>query len=260
MLVLRFRGGAGVRGFDEGGEKTLILGVSAYEVREYIVNGQKDRNGFSVTNDDETMSAPREGRTMNELQTERLFLTPYTVDDLEHVVSLRRNKHVWVYSTNTADPSIERATIHLNALLTQYHNREYAPFALFTGDKTYIGEAGVYHGNRACNKINIGYNLLPRFWGHGFATEITKALIHWYFTNTETQRIEGTVLEENVASRRVLEKSQMALEGILRKFTRIHGEYKNLCYYSILREEYAFLPNGGKTQPAEDLCFLEEMS
>lgn len=172
---------------------------------------------------------------MKNLQTERLLLTPYTQNDLRNLLSLRQNEKVWVYSTNKADNSIEQAEIHLNSILSKYENNEYAPYALFKSDGTYIGEAGVYHGKVDFRKINIGYNLLPAFWGCGFATEITKALIQWYFTNTNMQRIEGTVTEDNTASRRVLEKSGMELEGILRKYTMINEEYKNLCFYSIIK-------------------------
>lgn len=172
---------------------------------------------------------------MDDLKTDRLLLTPYKSEDLNHLLSLRSNENVWLFSTNHASKSIEKAVLHLNAILKKYEKNEYAPYALFKSDSTYIGEAGVYHGNPKCKKINIGYNLLPEFWGSGFATEITKAIIEWYFANTDVQRIEGTVLEDNVASRRVLEKSNMELEGILRKFTIIEGEYKNICYYSIIK-------------------------
>lgn len=176
-----------------------------------------------------------ESSTMKELRTARLFLTPYHSNDLLNLLNLRKSEKVWHFSTNIADNSIEQATLHLDEILAKYENHDYAPFALLNSDEIYVGEAGVYHGNIECKKINIGYNLLPEFWGNGYATEITKALIHWYFSNTDMQRIEGTVTEDNAASRRVLEKSNMVLEGVLRKYTMLKGEYKNVCIYSIIR-------------------------
>ena len=172
---------------------------------------------------------------MNRLVTKRLYLSPYTRSDLDNLLLLRSTEAVWTYSTSKADSSQEGAHGQLETILDKYAKGEYAQFALFKKDGTYIGEAGVYHGNVEYRKINIGYNLLPPFWGNGFATEITKAIINWYLENSDIQRIEATVLEDNLASRRVLEKSNMQLEGVLRKFTVIDGSSRNLCFYSIVR-------------------------
>jgi ribosomal-protein-alanine N-acetyltransferase len=46
------------------------------------------------------------------------------------------------------------------------------------------------------------------------------------------------VIEENIASRKVLEKSGFFKEGILRNFAFINNIYKNVCYYGIIKEDY----------------------
>lgn len=167
------------------------------------------------------------------LKTNRLVLRQFEMTDINDFHRLYDNDLVWTYSTRERIGSLIEAKKLLGLRFLQYIKNEYAPYALFTVDGDFVGEAGVYSGTPW--RINIGYNLLPEHWGRGYATEITKGLIQWYFTHSDVQRIEATTLEDHIVSRRVLEKSGMQLEGILRKFTLIDGAYKNVCYYSVLR-------------------------
>jgi RimJ/RimL family protein N-acetyltransferase len=45
----------------------------------------------------------------------------------------------------------------------------------------FIGEAGIIGYNPRANRCVIGYNLLPQYWEHGYATEITKHLVKYSF-------------------------------------------------------------------------------
>jgi ribosomal-protein-alanine N-acetyltransferase len=102
----------------------------------------------------------------------------------------------------------------------------------------YIGEAGILSFKQPNNRAVVGYNLLPNYWKNGYVTEITKALVKYLFIERGAERIEGLVLEENTASRKVLEKNGFCKEGILRNFALINNIYKNVCYYGIIKGDY----------------------
>jgi RimJ/RimL family protein N-acetyltransferase len=55
--------------------------------------------------------------------------------------------------------------------------------------------------------MEIGYVLAPAVWGKGFATEAVKALVDTVFSLTRANRIVANARVENLASRRVLEKT-----------------------------------------------------
>lgn len=55
-------------------------------------------------------------------------------------------------------------------------------------------------------EIEVGYALLPRFWGRGFATEIADAAVRVGTEYLRLPRLVGITLTENDASGRVLEK------------------------------------------------------
>lgn len=54
--------------------------------------------------------------------------------------------------------------------------------------------------------IEIGYSVLPRFQGQGYATEMVRALIDWAFAQPGVARIVAETTTENVASMRLLKR------------------------------------------------------
>jgi len=102
----------------------------------------------------------------------------------------------------------------------------------------YIGEAGILSFNKKNRRAVIGYNLIPEYWGNGYATEITKGLVEYLFEEENAERVEALVVDDNMASRKVLEKSGFIVEGVLRNFANIDNEYYDVFYYGMIRSDY----------------------
>src|SRR5262249_22508809 len=64
-------------------------------------------------------------------------------------------------------------------------------------------------------EVDLGYRLLPAFWGRGLATEASRAILDYGFGRLHLQQIIGLVELTNVASVRVLEKLGMAFVGVI---------------------------------------------
>jgi ribosomal-protein-alanine N-acetyltransferase len=63
----------------------------------------------------------------------------------------------------------------------------------------------------------LGYWVGEIFWGKGLATEAVRCICRYAFDDLGFVRLFAGVMEHNVASMRVLEKSGFSKEGILRK-------------------------------------------
>ena len=173
------------------------------------------------------------------IETERLILKSYTLDDLNNYHLLMSNALVWEYSTNIPHENIAELRQKLEQTIEGYANNSLGFHALFDkNDGIFIGEAGILSWNKNADRCVIGYNLLPDFWGMGYATEISEALIKHAFDELHARRVEALAQKANIASCRVLEKSGMTLEGVLRNFMKKHGNYYDVCYYSIISGEY----------------------
>jgi [ribosomal protein S5]-alanine N-acetyltransferase len=54
--------------------------------------------------------------------------------------------------------------------------------------------------------VEIGYNLLEAFWGHGYGFEIAKTLMDFLIFKTEIRDIYALIEPENIGSVKIVEK------------------------------------------------------
>ena len=86
---------------------------------------------------------------------------------------------------------------------------------------------------------DFGYVLNRRYWRNGYATEVSRAVVEWVFSVPSILRLSATCDTENIASVRVLEKSGLSREGIMRRSIvrpQISNEPRDAFLYSKVRE------------------------
>jgi [ribosomal protein S5]-alanine N-acetyltransferase len=86
-------------------------------------------------------------------------------------------------------------------------------------------------------RVEIGYVLGRQFWGNGYMTEAVTYLSNMTLAVPEVYRVWAVCDVDNIASARVLEKSGMLREGLLRAWS-IHPSISNFprdcwCYSKI---------------------------
>ncbi len=84
----------------------------------------------------------------------------------------------------------------------------------------------------------IGYELSRDYWGQGLMTRAVQACVKWGFETLEVNRIQATVMVNNVGSARVLEKNGFLLEGAMREFKICHGQPYDYWMFALLRKDY----------------------
>lgn len=84
----------------------------------------------------------------------------------------------------------------------------------------------------------IGYWIGKPFWGRGYASEAAAELIRYGFEECGLHRIFAGYFSRNPASGRILEKLGMQYEGTLRHHICKWGEYLDVVYYGLLRDEW----------------------
>ncbi len=104
-------------------------------------------------------------------------------------------------------------------------------------DAALVGSIGFNAVSAVNRNAEIAYTLHPDWWGHGVATRCCCAVVAWGFSERGYVRIQGTALDTNLASVRVLEKCGFAREGKLRSFRFVRGQLRNFWMYSRLAGE-----------------------
>lgn len=145
-------------------------------------------------------------------ETRRLTLRAFTVDDAEAFFAINSNAEVMRYTHEPLLESVEQA----RAAIESYPDFEtvgYGRWACVLKEtQSIIGFCGLKYLSDL-DAVDVGYRLLPEYWGQGLATEACKASLEFGFQTLELSEIIGLVLEQNVASARVLEKSGMTLQA-----------------------------------------------
>ena len=78
--------------------------------------------------------------------------------------------------------------------------------------QTVIGDVGFKGSPNERGEINLGYSILPRFQGKGYATEAATGMIEWGLAQLGVKKISATCSLDNSASIRVLQKAGLEQE------------------------------------------------
>ena len=105
------------------------------------------------------------------------------------------------------------------------------------GDAKLMGACGLSSIEKEHRKGEIGFWLLPDYWGKGYIPEAAKAVTRYGLEELDLNRIEAIVEGGNEQSEKVLQKIGYDFEGRLREREAKNGAFIDLIYYSILQEK-----------------------
>jgi ribosomal-protein-alanine N-acetyltransferase len=178
------------------------------------------------------------------LSSQRLIFREFKEDDYNNYCAVFSNEVVMKYAYYDCMRSKEELDRGFSEVIEQNkvkHNRREYDFAVFTKeDNTFIGTALIlvsYRGNIPLNG-EIGYFLMPDYWGRGYATEIASAMTECCFNELNLHRVIASCNVNNPNSEKVMKKIGMQKEGEFRKARYKDGHWDNELRYCILKEEW----------------------
>ncbi len=147
-----------------------------------------------------------------QIETERLMLRELRMTDLEGMFALDSDPEVHRYLGNKPVKTKAESEKILESVLSQYQERgigRWAAIEKSSGD--FIGWSGIrlnteYNMNGFTRYYDVGYRLMKRYWGKGYATESGKAAVDYAFNHLNLPVLYGTTEMGNEASHRALLK------------------------------------------------------
>jgi RimJ/RimL family protein N-acetyltransferase len=174
------------------------------------------------------------------LTTPKLTMRPFVLDDAEAVQRLAGDRNVALTTASIPHPYEDgMAEVWISGHQSRWEVQESLTLALTIDTEGVVGAAGLVLNMVHC-RGEIGYWVGRDYWNRGYATEATLALIKYGFEELMLQRIQARYFLRNPASKRVMEKSGMQYEGVLRKYVLVRGSFEDLGVYSILKSEATF--------------------
>jgi len=141
------------------------------------------------------------------IESERLYLKEFTQSDVGDFFRLNSDANVMKF---ICPPETDVNVIKENIAKIRRYYKENPGLGIWASlekkSDEFIGFFELAHMDNT-EEIEVGYRLHKRYWGEGYATEMTKVLIDYGFNQLKLEEIVGITHPENFASQRVLQKA-----------------------------------------------------
>ena len=174
---------------------------------------------------------------MIRIETERLVLRDYKETDLDDMHRLWSDEKAMRYLDDIFCKTIDDTIVYLK---TGMENSDGHYFCIC--EKSYdrfIGSIGyiIVESTPLGKIVHLGYMLMPEYHNKGYITEALKSVVEFAFTKDGCIRINTGCHSENVASRKVLEKSGFRKEAEKIKAVYHEGVMKDRLEFAINKED-----------------------
>ena len=175
---------------------------------------------------------------------DRVFLRPPKRRDALKWQKLRMSSKSFLVPW---EPSWDASSCTRRAYLRYFKNSNYLAnmdraysFLIFkTDDKTLLGGINIGNVRRGVSQsASLGYWIGEKYSRNGYMIEALKLLIPSLFVDLRLNRIEAATLEENIASKNLLKKIGFKKEGVLRKYLKINGNWRDHILYGLLESDF----------------------
>lgn len=176
------------------------------------------------------------------LETERFTLRQFNPNDLENVFKGLSHPEVIRYygiSFNTIEETQEQMTWFADL----EKNETGIWWAITSKDgKEFYGAGGFNDRDKAHQKAEIGFWLLPEYWGKGIMKEVMPLICDFGFSNLNLHRIEGFVDPRNSNCKNALAKIDFNYEGTMKDCEIKNGKFISIAIFSMLRTKTSYNP------------------
>jgi RimJ/RimL family protein N-acetyltransferase len=147
-------------------------------------------------------------------ETQRLRIREMQITDFNHLFALDTDPEVMKYISDGKPDSEEQVRATIKRVIARYEDwKVYGAWA------AEIKETGEFIGWFSLKplpgtlEIEVGYRLLKKHWGKGYATEGATKMIEYGFQTLSLQKIVAITHPGNEASQKVLEKVGLRKTG-----------------------------------------------
>lgn len=173
------------------------------------------------------------------LETQRLILRPFQLEDEGEVYRICKEKEIAAFTSTIPHPYPRAQAEHwIKQQPDNWRQGKSIVLALvIKRTKRIIGSIGLTICETDQN-AELGYVVEKESWGNGYCSEAAAELLRFGFDRLGLHRIHAHHVTANPASGRVLEKVGMREEGLLRGHVRKWGVFHDVKVWGILAKDY----------------------
>ena len=174
------------------------------------------------------------------LETQRLILRDFVPDDWQRVLEYQSDPLYLRYIgwTKRTPESVREFVGWFTDQQAENPRIKFQLAVVLKSENLLIGNCGVRMDKLNDVEANIGYELDPKYWNQGYATEAAHPIVDFGFSHFGVHRIWASLVADNLGSAHVLEKLGMKLEAHFREKAYFKGRWWDTLIYAILAEEW----------------------
>jgi ribosomal-protein-alanine N-acetyltransferase len=175
--------------------------------------------------------------TSLQIKTKRLLLRPIRASDIQFVFEgLSHPDVIQFYAVSYK--TLEETQVQMD----WYQNIEKEKSGQWWAicdqhDEQFLGAAGINDIHLQHRRGEIGYWLLPAYWGQKFVPEALEAVCQYAFKEMNLHRIYAYVEPANANSSKVLQKLHFVCEGTMIECEFKGGKWIDLDIYALLNPD-----------------------
>ncbi|MEC5424767.1 GNAT family protein [Virgibacillus sp. C22-A2] len=176
---------------------------------------------------------------MEKLETKRLLLRPLTIDDSGRIEELAGDYDVAKSTLNIPHPYPKGSAIQfIESIFNAEKNNKILMFAITEKELQLL--IGLININLSSpyNRGELAYWVGKQYWGKDYGTEATKKVMEYGFNHLNLNKIFAASFTSNPGSWRIMEKVGLKYEGTLKQHVARFGQFYDLAYYGLLKEEF----------------------
>ena len=177
------------------------------------------------------------------IETDRLLLTEIQLEDASAIFKLFSNLSVIEYYDLDAFTGVEQARELIAMFQSRYAAATGIRWAIrLKNSRNIVGTCGFNSWSSKMRNAVIGYDLMPMFWGKGYASEAVRAIIQAAFAGSlpcgPLNRIQADTVPGNNASEALLHRLGFKEEGLRRESGYWKNAFHDLTCFGLLRAEF----------------------
>ena len=173
------------------------------------------------------------------IETERMQLVRHDMRHAEQMFKLRTNTSVMKYLDAPMPKDIDEVRSKIRENIDSFDHKSGIPWVItLKEDGTAIGYASIWKIDHKNHRGEVGYALLPDYWGKGMATEAVTAIIRFGFENIGLHTMMANTNPSNEASQGLLKKLGFQQEAYHRQDYFFDGAYLDSAIFGLLRSDF----------------------
>ena len=175
------------------------------------------------------------------LETKRLLLRKIKSDDYKKAFNLWcHDEEQVLYTVHGIHKTEEETKKFYDRWIKEYSDNKTMRWIIELKEiNEPIGVIDINNTFSKYSSVEVGYTIAKKYSNQGYATEATKRVMKYLFEECEIETFYAEFMEDNIASKKVMEKCGMTKEGCLRnRCEDRNGKRQNLISMSITKDEY----------------------